>query len=249
MDLDAVNITGARILFEYPLTENYVLKITQAQVNSWLVILLLFILCKFLTRNLKVRPESKRQLIAEFIVEKATNLVTENMGQKFKGFTPFITALMALSACSSLLSVFGMYSPTADLNTILGWSVIVFILITYYKMKGGFFKYLKGFTQPIAVLTPFNIISEVATPVSMTFRHFGNICSGTVIMTLVYAALASASALVFRWLPGALANFPFFQVGIPLVLSAYFDMFGGILQAFIYAMLTMLYISSAAEED
>ncbi len=247
--MDSVNITGARILFEYPLTQNYVLKITQAQVNSWLVIILLFILCKVLTSNLKVKPESKRQLIAEFIVEKATNLVTENMGQKFKDFTPFITALMALSACSSLLSVFGMYSPTADLNTILGWSVIVFILITYYKMKGGFFKYLKGFTQPIAVLTPFNIISEIATPVSMTFRHFGNIASGSVIMTLVYAFLASVSAVVFRWLPGALANFPFFQVGIPLVLSAYFDMFGGILQAFIYAMLTMLYISSAAEED
>lgn len=247
--MDSINITGARILFEIPVTDSFVIRITQAQVNSWIVILLLFILCKVLTRNLKVKPESKRQLIAEFIVEKATNLVNENMGQKFIGFTPFITALMALSACSSLLSVFGMYSPTADLNTILGWSIIVFILITYYKMKGGFFKYLKGFTQPIAVLTPFNIISEIATPVSMTFRHFGNICSGSVIMTLVYAALASASALVFGWLPGALAKFPFFQVGIPLVLSAYFDMFGGILQAFIFAMLTMLYISSAAEED
>ncbi len=247
--MDAVNITGAKVLFKIPVTESFVIKITEAQVNAWLVVLLLFILCKVLTHNLKVHPTSKRQLVAEFIVEKATNLVTENMGERFRGFTPFIAAILALSASSSLLSVFGLYSPTADLNTILGWSVIVFILITFYKMRGGLLGYLKGFTQPIFILTPFNIISEVATPVSMTFRHFGNICSGSVIMTLVYAALASLSAVVFRWLPGALAKFPFFQVGVPLVLSAYFDMFGGILQAFIFSMLTMLYISSAAEEE
>ena len=243
--MDSINITGARILFEIPVTDSFVIKITQAQVNSWIVILFLFILCKVLTRNLKVKPESKRQLIAEFIVEKATNLVNENMGQKFIGFTPFITALMALSACSSLLSVFGMYSPTADLNTILGWSIIVFILITYYKMKGGFFKYLKGFTQPIAVLTPFNIISEIATPVSMTFRHFGNIMGGGVLTSLLYSALAAASSLIFGWLPGLLGEIPFLQVGIPAVLSLYFDIFSGFVQALVFSLLTMVYVGNA----
>ena len=108
--------------------------------------------------------------------------------------------------------------------------------------------YLKSFTQPIFVLTPFNIISELATPVSMMFRHFGNICSGSVIMTLVYAALSTLSAVLFRWLPGALAQFPFFQIGIPVVFSLYLDIFGSLLQAFIFAMLTMMYISSAAED-
>ena len=170
------------------------------------------------------------------------------MGDQFAPFAPFIAALMALSAFSSLLSIFGMYSPTADLNTIAGWAAVVFVMITYYKLKGGLGGYLKGFTQPIFVLTPFNIISELATPVSMMFRHFGNICSGSVIMTLVYAALSVLSAAVFRWLPGKLAEFPFFQIGIPVVFSMYFDIFGALLQAFIFAMLTMMYISSAAED-
>ena len=135
---------------------------------------------------------------------------------------------------------------------------LVFVLITYTKIRtGGFFGYLKGFTQPIPVLTPFNIISELATPVSMAFRHFGNIISGSVINTLVYAALALAShgllSLLFGWLPGAVGEvvraIPFLQVGIPAVLSVYFDLFSSFMQAFIFCMLTMLYIASAAEED
>lgn len=244
-----VDINGAKILFRTPIIlfgKQFV--ITESQVNSWLVILAVFILCKILTHNMKVRPESRRQIIAEFIVEKATNFVKSNMGDQFAGFAPFIAALMALSAFSSLLSIFGLFSPTSDLNTIAGWAVVVFVMITYYKLKGGLGGYLKGFTQPIFVLTPFNIISELATPISMMFRHFGNICSGSVIMTLVYAALAAVSTAVFRWLPGALAQFPFFQIGIPVVFSLYFDIFGSLLQAFIFAMLTMMYISSAAED-
>lgn len=247
--IENLSITGAKILFETPIRIfGQQLVITESQVNSWIVILAVFILCKILTHNMKVRPESRRQIIAELIVEKATNFVKSNMGEQFASFAPFIAALMALSAFSSLLSIFGLFSPTSDLNTIAGWAVVVFVMITFYKLKGGLGGYLKGFTQPIVVLTPFNIISELATPVSMMFRHFGNICSGSVIMTLVYAALATLSSILFRWLPGALAQFPFFQIGIPVVFSLYFDIFGSLLQAFIFAMLTMMYISSAAED-
>ena len=247
--IENLSITGAKILFKTPIhIFGQQLVITESQVNSWIVILAVFILCKVLTHNMKVRPESRRQIIAEFIVEKATNFVKGNMGEQFAGFAPFIAALMALSALSSLLSIFGLFSPTSDLNTIAGWAVVVFVMITFYKLKGGLGGYLKGFTQPIFVLTPFNIISELATPVSMMFRHFGNICSGSVIMTLVYAALATVSTAVFRWLPGVLAQFPFFQIGIPVVFSLYFDIFGSLLQAFIFAMLTMMYIASAAED-
>ena len=247
--IENLSITGAKILFKTPIRIfGQQLVITESQVNSWIVILAVFILCKVLTHNMKVRPESRRQIIAEFIVEKATNFVKGNMGEQFAGFAPFIAALMALSALSSLLSIFGLFSPTSDLNTIAGWAVVVFVMITFYKLKGGLGGYLKGFTQPIFVLTPFNIISELATPVSMMFRHFGNICSGSVIMTLVYTALSVLSAAVFRWLPGVLAQFPFFQIGIPVAFSLYFDIFGSLLQAFIFAMLTMMYIASAAED-
>ena len=247
--IENLSITGAKIYFvihNVPFFGD--VPITEAQVNSWIVIVLVAILCRVLTHGMKVRPTGKRQLIAEFIVEKATNFVKTNMGDRFAPFAPFIAALMALSAFSSLMSIFGMFSPTSDLNTIAGWAVVVFVMITYYKLKGGLGGYLKSFTQPIFVLTPFNIISELATPISMMFRHFGNICSGSVIMTLVYAALSVLSAAVFRWLPGALREFPFFQIGIPVVFSAYFDIFGALLQAFIFSMLTMMYISSAAED-
>ena len=103
------------------------------------------------------------------------------------------------------------------------------------------------------MFTPFNLISELATPISMAFRHFGNIMSGGVISTLVYAALAVASNAMLGLLPGALGEvlslIPIFQLGIPAVLSIYFDLFSSLMQAFIFCMLTMLYIANAAEAD
>jgi F-type H+-transporting ATPase subunit a len=166
------------------------------------------------------------------------------------GFAPFIAAIISLSAFSSLSALFGMYPPTADLNTIAGWSLVVFTLITFYKIKSnGFGGYLKGYTKPFALFTPFNILSELGTPVSMTFRHFGNIVSGVVISTLIHAALAALSSAVFGWLPGIFGKIPYLQVGIPAVLSIYFDVFTSCMQAFIFAMLTMLYIAGAANTD
>lgn len=249
--MDNINITGAKILFEIPIFGG--IPITETQVNSWIVMLVITLLCIFLTRNLSVRPVTKRQIVAEWIVEKVTNLVNTNMGEKFVGYAPFVAAMLGLSALSSLTSLLGMYPPTADLNTVAGWAIFVFLLITYYKLKtNGILGYLKGYTQPIPLLTPFNVLSEFATPVSMAFRHFGNVVSGLVISTMVYAALASLSVLVFGWLPGLLGKlaslFPILQIGIPAFLSIYFDLFSGCMQAFIFAMLTMLYISNAAEE-
>ena len=143
-----------------------------------------------------------------------------------------------------------MYPPTSDLNTPIGWAIVVFIMITYYKIKtNGINGYLKGFTEPFAVFTPFNIIGEIATPVSMSFRMFGNASSGVVISTLVYAGLAWLSSVVFQWLPGFLADIPILQLGIPAILSIYFDLFSSLLQAFIFCILTMLYISSAASTE
>ena len=108
---------------------------------------------------------------------------------------------------------------------------------------------MKSFAEPVAFLTPLNVISEVATPVSMAFRHYGNILSGTVISTLIAAALQGLSSILLGWLPGFLGKIPFLQIGLPAVLSVYFDVFSGGLQAFIFAMLTMLYISSGFPAD
>ena len=190
-----VDITGARIYFTIPVFGG--IPITETITNSWLVMALITGLCIYLTRNLKVKATSRRQIIAEYLVETAQKFVNENMGQKFAYYGPFVAALFCLSVLSSLLSLFGLYPPTSDLSTTMAWAILVFVLITYTKIRhGGLGGYLKGFTQPIFILTPFNILSEVATPISMAFRHFGNIVSGGVISTLVYASLAVASKAV-----------------------------------------------------
>ncbi len=249
------DVTGARIFLRIP-TGIPILgdfMITETLVITWLVMLIITGLCIFLTRNLKVENISKRQAVAEMIVEAANNLVRSNTGgTKFDRLIPFVAALFASSVVMNLISLIGLRSPTADLSTEAGWAIVVFIMITAEKIKaGGILGYLKGFTQPIPVMTPFNILSELATPVSMACRHFGNILSGVVINGLIYAALAVASSALLGLIPGAagefLSHIPILDVGVPAILSVYFDWFSGVMQAFIFTMLTIMYIANAAE--
>lgn len=241
---DEITITGARIFFTIPMPlQDF--PVTESQLNSALVMITIFFVCLYLTHGIKERIELKRQHFAELIVEKVDALVTDSMGEYFKGYASFIIAILALSAFSSLLSLLGLFPPTSDINIVGGWAILVFILITYYKMKCGPIYYLKGFAEPVALLAPINFISEFATPVSMAFRHYGNVLSGSVISVLLGSALAGLSSIVLGALPGVLADIPLFQIGIPAVLSIYFDVFSGCLQAFIFAMLTMMNISLA----
>jgi F-type H+-transporting ATPase subunit a len=240
---DGIEISGALIYTTIPMPFWGDLPMTESQINSWLVILSVFFLCLYLTHGMTVQGGSRRQHLCEWLVQKTQALVSENMGPFFPGFAPFIGAILALSAFSSLLSLFGLYAPTSDLNVVAGWAILVFILITYYKWKCGPLQYLRSFTEPVPFLTPLNIISEVATPISMAFRHYGNILSGSVISVLIAAGLSGLTKIIFGWLPGILGEIPFLQIGLPAVLSVYFDVFSGLLQAFIFAMLTMLYIS------
>lgn len=238
---DGIQITGAQIYLKIPMPIQD-LVITSAQINSWLVMISIFGLCLYLTHGLRTRNILKRQHLAEWIVQTVENIVKQNMGEYFIGFSAFIASVLALSAFSSLITLVGLYPPTSDLNVVAGWAVIAFVLITYYKMKCGLLYYLKGLASP-ALLTPLNVIGEIATPVSMAFRHYGNVLSGAVISVLVAAGLQGLTKLILGWLPGFLGEFPFFQIGIPAILSIYFDLFSGCLQAYIFAMLTMMYVS------
>ncbi len=238
---DGVSISGALIYFEIPMPiQNLV--ITESQINSWLVIIGILGLCLYMTHGMNSRMPTKRQHFAEMIVNLCDKLVVGNMGEYFKGFSPFIAAILALSAFSSLIALCGLYPPTSDINIVGGWAILVFILITYYKMKCGPLFYIKSLSDPIA-MAPLNIIGEVATPISMAFRHYGNVLSGSVISVLLATGLGYLSNMVLGWLPGFLGEFPFLRIGIPAVLSIYFDVFSGLLQAYIFAMLTMLYVS------
>ncbi|MBQ8150421.1 MAG: F0F1 ATP synthase subunit A [Clostridia bacterium] len=245
---EGIEITGARVYATIPMPLQD-LTITESQINSWLIMLSILGLALYLGHGLALNPQTKRQLLAEWAVEKVEGLVSDNMGERFKQFVPFIAAIMVISAFSSLMSLVGLRPPTADMNVVAGWAIVVFVIITYYKLKGGLFPYVKGFFEPVPVFAPFNIIGELATPVSMSFRHYGNVLSGVVISTLVAFALQGLSKLVLGWLPGFLGNFPFLQVGLPAILSLYFDIFSGLMQAFIFAMLTMLYIATGFPEE
>lgn len=252
MELD---FSGARVYFTLPIDFPILgeLQISETMVVSWIVMLVITGVCIWLTHDLKVKDISKRQAVAELLVETANKFVIGNMGEKFRHMIPFVAALFITSVVSNLISLIGLRSPTADLSTEAAWAVVVFVMITGQKIKtNGFGGYLKGFTTPIAVMTPFNILSELATPISMACRHFGNILSGVVINGLIYGALAVASSALFGLLPGLLgdvfAKIPVLDVGIPAILSVYFDWFSGFMQAFIFCMLTVMYIANAAEE-
>lgn len=243
-----VNITGARIFFTIPMPlQDF--PVTEAQINSAIVVVVITALCLYMTHGLSLDIKLKRQHLAEYIVEKVDNMINESMGPYFKAYSPFIIAIMALSGLSSLMSLLGLFPPTSDINIVAGWAILVFILITYYKLQGGFLNYLKGFTEPIFVMAPLNVLGEIATPVSMAFRHYGNVISGSVIAVLIATALQSLSSLVLGWLPGTLGEIPFLQIGIPAVLSIYFDVFSGCMQAYIFAMLTMLNISGGFPQE
>lgn len=238
---EGIQITGARIFCRIPMPIQELL-ITEAQINSWLVMISIVGFCLYLTHGLTTKNISKRQHLAEWIVETVDKLVTGSMGEYFKGFAPFITAILALSAFSSLLALVGLYPPTSDLNVVAGWAILVFILITYYKSKCGPLQYMKSFAEPVPFLAPLNIISEVATPLSMAFRHYGNVLSGSVISVLVATGLQGLSRLLLGWIP-VIGELSLLQIGIPAILSIYFDVFSGCLQAYIFAMLTMMYVS------
>ena len=252
MELD---INGAKILFTLPIDLPVLgpLRISETMVVSWIVMLLITGVCIWLTHDLKEENISKRQAVAELLVETANKFVVGNMGEKFRYMIPFVAALFATSVVSNLISLVGLRSPTSDLSTEAAWAVVVFIMITAQKIRtSGFGGYSKGFTQPIPVMTPFNVLSELATPVSMACRHFGNILSGVVINGLIYGALAVASSALLGLIPGlvgdVLSQIPILDVGVPAILSVYFDWFSGIMQAFIFCMLTVMYIANAAEE-
>ena len=250
-----VDISGARVFFTIP-TDIPVLgdlQISETLVVSWIVMALITGLCIWLTHDLKVEKISKRQAVAEMLVEMANTFVIGNAGEKFRKLIPCVAALFATSVVSNLISLIGLRSPTADLSTEAAWAIVVFIMITAQKIKtSGIGGYLKGFTTPIAVMTPFNVLSELATPISLACRHFGNILSGVVINALIYGALALASSKLLGLLPGVLggvlSQIPILSVGLPAITSVYFDWFSGVMQAFIFCMLTVMYIANAAEE-
>ena len=280
-------MNGPKIYFTIPLFGG--ISITQTTVSSFVVMLLLCIAAVVLGKGLQKRP-GRRQVLVEKGVTMLYDMVESTMGKHNSYWTPYIGALFLSSLCGTLIGMTGILrSATSDLSTTFTWALMTSVLCWACSIKrNGVGGWLKGFTEPVVVMTPMNIISEVAQPISMAFRHFGNIAGGGVLTSLLYTALASASAMVLGLVgknlavsavvlvlgvvllvlgfknrklaqkifgvvfavTGALAmlglsGVPYLEVGIPGVLSLYFDVFSGGVQALVFSLLTMVYIGNA----
>lgn len=234
---------GAKIMFT--VSENVPLiggvPITETITTTWIIMAVLISGSIIFTKNLKRIPKGAQNLI-ELIVSMVYNLTEDTMGSDKVGFAPYIGTLMLYLAVANLIGLLGVRPPTADLNMTLALALITFFMIHFNGIrKKGIFGYLKGFTEPFFLLTPINLIGEIATPISLSFRLFGNMVGGSIIMALVYSALAAFTTKLIG------IDIPILQVGIPAVLHIYFDMFSGLLQTFIFAMLTMVFVSGSMD--
>jgi F-type H+-transporting ATPase subunit a len=229
-----VDIKGPGVFLQFDVF-GVTIRITETIILSAVIVIGLTLLVLFLTHDMKKNPEKKRQVIAEWAVEVVDNLIANTMGKGYEKMSPYIAALFCSSIFGSLISLTGLRPVTADYSTVLTWALMSFVMIERAKIKAdGVGGYLKSFINPL------NIISEASTPVSMSFRHFGNIAGGIIITTLIYVALTGLSNLI--------CDVAIFTIGIPAVLSLYFDLFTGFMQAFIFINLTMIYIASAKSE-
>ena len=244
MDL---SVNGPKVYFaiKTPIGD---INITQTTVSIIAVTALLMILAYFATRRLSKRP-GRFQVVVEKLVNMLYGLVEDTMGTHNVKFAPYIGTIFLSSIFGTLIGMTQVFrSVTADLSVTLAWALVTSVMVWYNNIKNfGFKSWLKGFTEPIVVMTPMNIVSEIAQPISMAFRHFGNVAGGSVLTALVYAALASLTNLVFGWLPEAVLSClpPVFTAGIPAFLSVYFDLFSGFVQALVFSLLTMVYVGGA----
>ncbi len=200
--------------------------ITETMFVGWLVMLFILGLGAIIRRTLDERPRGI-QTYAEIAVNGFHAVVSDTMGADKVGFLSFVGALILFVFISNILGVAGVRPPTSDVNITMGMAILTFLMTQFYRAKAkGILGYFKDFGQPIALLFPLNIISELAAPISLGMRLFGNILGGTIIVALIYDV---------------------FPVAIPIPFHLYFDLFVGAVQTYIFAMLTMVYVKMAME--
>ena len=200
--------------------------ITDTILGGWIIMFVIILGGFVVTRRLQERP-CGRQAYVELIVNAFRSLVSDNMGTDKTGFFPFVGALILFILISNISGVLGVRPPTSDVNITMGMAILTFLMVQFYRVKArGLFGYFKSFAEPIFFLFPLNVISELAAPVSLGMRLFGNILGGTVIVALIYEVI---------------------PVVIPLPFHLYFDLFVGAIQTFIFAMLTMVFVKMAME--
>ena len=201
--------------------------LTTTHVSLFIICAVLILFALIVRLNLKdTGKPGKLQNVAELIVEMLDGMVKTSMGEKGKPFRNYIGVLFSFLLLSNLSGLFGMRPPTADYGVTFGLGLITFFLVQINNVRYNKFGAVTDLFKPLPFLFPINFIGEIATPFSLSLRLFGNVLAGTVIMALVYGLLSVAA---FFW---------------PGVLHAYFDVFSGAIQTYVFCMLTMVFIGN-----
>ncbi len=207
--------------------------ITETIVNTWIIMAILIVAAVFVRirlRKFKEVPVGFQNAV-ESLIEMFNDFVKNTIGEKLSYVGPWFFMIFAFILSSCILSTFGMRAPTTDYATTLAFSLATFFMMIAIGIRHRRGKYLKSLFEPYAVFFPINFIGELAKPVSLSFRLFGNMLSGTIILTLWYSLTPTL-----------------LQIGIPAALHAFFDVLIGFLQTYIFVIISLMYIRGAAEE-
>jgi F-type H+-transporting ATPase subunit a len=202
------------------------LQVTSTVVNTWIIMAALSVLFIVLGRGLKVRP-TRSQNALEWLVEMLDRMIREMIPGQPRLFLPLVGTLAVFIAAANLAGLIpGLRSPTTDLNTPLALAIVVFFSVHYYGIRQhGIVGHLRHYVEPIFIMLPIEIASEIARTLSLTFRLFGNILGEEIVI-----------AVFFLILP--------LLIPVPMML---FSIFTGVLQAYVFATLTIVYISGAVK--
>ncbi len=216
------NQVGARPIFHI-----FGLPVNDTTLNGFAISVALVIFSIIVTRKLKMVPGPLQNAV-ELLVEAIANIIEDFLPGRVDAFLPFIGTIAVFVGCANLIGILPLTkNPTADLNMTLALALVVFIVSQGYGIKRkGLWGYLKGFTEPVFLFLPMNIIGEIAKPISHSFRLYGNLLGGGIII-----------AVVMIFVPGV----------VPVPLMAWFDIFIGLVQAVIFTMLAVVYLSIASD--
>lgn len=207
---------------------NVKIGVDESTVVSWIIMLAMTVLAIILTRNFKVTGEiSRRQAFMEMLYEKSVNFFKGIVGERAEGYIPWLMSMALFIGASNIIGLFGMKPPTKSMQVTAVMALTSIVLIEFAGIKEkGFIGRIKAFAQPIWIITPINILELITKPLSLCMRLFGNVIAAFTIMELVKAVV---------------------PVVVPVALSLYFDIFDGLLQAYIFVFLTGLYLQEATE--
>lgn len=202
--------------------------VSSSVVVTWIIMAVIILLSIIFTRNLKLVPD-KKQVVIEAFVSFLRNFCRDQVGEKGMRYFPYLSTVLIYLGFSNLIGLFGFIPPTKDLNVTAALALMSIILIEVAGIRAkGTKGWLKSFTKPVAIITPLNVLEIGIRPLSLCMRLFGNILAATIIMEMLKAIV---------------------PVFIPVVFSLYFDIFDGLIQAYVFVFLTSLYIEEAIDVE